>query len=215
MPERFRAGLSRYFTQEQLRLLGSARIGIAGAGGLGSNAALMLARSGISDFVLIDHDCVEASNLNRQQYWPEQLGQPKVEALSKHLLALNDAIRIEALYESLTPASLPEIVKKAKIWIEALDGPETKKMFVEGALLSGARVASASGLAGFGGAAMKKCSYGNLVIVGDLVTSIDVAPPLAPRVTQAAAMLADCVLEFVLLPPPARDGLSQTNPVWK
>ena len=56
----------RYFTQEQRQLLAAARVGLAGAGGLGSNAAMMLARCGVGALVLVDGDSVEPSNLNRQ-----------------------------------------------------------------------------------------------------------------------------------------------------
>lgn len=52
-------------------------IGIAGLGGLGSNIAMMLARSGIRHFVLADFDIVDESNLNRQHYFPEHLGRKK------------------------------------------------------------------------------------------------------------------------------------------
>ncbi|MBD5640808.1 MAG: sulfur carrier protein ThiS adenylyltransferase ThiF [Desulfovibrio sp.] len=202
MPARFRNGLARYFTPEQLAALSSAKIGIAGAGGLGSNAAMLLARSGIENFIIVDHDHVEPSNLNRQHYWPDHLGLPKVEALAAQLLALNDQIRIEKLQQQLEPDSMAAIAGKANIWVEALDAPETKKMFVESALLAGAKVAAASGLAGFGGPPMRKRRSDNLIIVGDYVTSIEMAPPLAPRVTQAAALLADSVLEFILGPAP-------------
>ena len=43
-----------------------ARVAIAGLGGLGSNIAIMLARTGIGHLHLIDFDIVEPSNLNRQ-----------------------------------------------------------------------------------------------------------------------------------------------------
>ena len=78
MGNSLRQGLSRYFLPEQLNKLRAARVGLAGAGGLGSNAALMLARCGVEDLLLLDDDVVEPSNLNRQQYWPCHLGRPKV-----------------------------------------------------------------------------------------------------------------------------------------
>ena len=46
-----------------------ARVVIAGLGGLGSNIAIMLARMGVGHLHLIDFDTVDASNLNRQQYY--------------------------------------------------------------------------------------------------------------------------------------------------
>ena len=57
------------------------KIGIAGLGGLGSNIAMMLARSGIRHFVLADFDTVDESNLNRQHYFPAHLGRKKTECM--------------------------------------------------------------------------------------------------------------------------------------
>ncbi|EHO21906.1 thiamine biosynthesis protein ThiF [Fusobacterium necrophorum subsp. necrophorum] len=45
------------------------KIGIAGCGGIGSNVAYHLIRSGISEFKFGDFDIVEASNLNRQFFF--------------------------------------------------------------------------------------------------------------------------------------------------
>ena len=70
------------------------RVGIAGAGGLGSNCAWMLVRSGFTDFVIVDHDRVEASNLNRQFFFARQVGMPKVQALSENLLAINPDVKV-------------------------------------------------------------------------------------------------------------------------
>lgn len=192
------AGLARYLSPEQLQRLRHVRVGVAGAGGLGSNAALMLARSGVEHFLLLDDDVVEASNLNRQQFWPRHLGRPKVEALAELLRELNPAISIDARPVRLSPVNLPELLPLCPIWLEALDAPEAKTMLVEAALLQGAHIASASGMGGYGGPPMQKRHLGRLTLVGDFSTDVLMAPPLAPRVTEAAALLADAVLEFVL-----------------
>lgn len=197
-PNCLRAGLGRYLHTDELAVLASARIGIAGAGGLGSNTAMLLARSGIGNFLIIDPDRIEPSNLNRQHYWPDQIGLAKVEALKTQLLRLNPDIRVETSQSMLTADNLLNVLEGAPIWVEALDEAKTKKMFVEKALLSGCRVASASGLAGYGGEPMRKRQLGNLVIIGDFKSAVGTDPPLAPRVVQAAALLADCVLEFLL-----------------
>ncbi len=76
-------GLLRYTSPDTLERLARVRMLIIGAGGLGSNVAFMLARSGIRRFILVDRDRVEASNLNRQAYFPADLGRPKVEALAE------------------------------------------------------------------------------------------------------------------------------------
>ena len=196
-----RDGLSRYFCRRQLERLRSVRVGVAGAGGLGSNAALMLARSGVERLLIVDCDVVDASNLNRQQYWPRHLGRPKVHALADLLLELNADIQVDARCERLCEENLSTIVGLCPIWVEALDAPETKALLVNAALSAGCRVAGASGLAGFGGPAMIRKRMGRLTLVGDFVSDISDAPPLAPRVVEAAALLADAVLEFILEEP--------------
>lgn len=191
-------GLARYLSPDQLATLRAARVGIAGAGGLGSNAALMLARSGVGNLVLVDDDVVDASNLNRQQYWPRHVGRPKVEALAELLQELNPEMGVDARRMRLDQNNMAEVLPACPIWVEAFDGPDDKTLLVETALLGGYRIASASGMGGWGGKAMGKRYLGNLVLVGDFSTDILLAPPLAPRVTEAAALLADAVLEMVL-----------------
>lgn len=191
-------GLPRYFDNDQLARLAAARVGIAGAGGLGSNAALMLARSGVGGFTLVDCDVVEASNLNRQQYWPRDIGRPKVDALRDRLLELNPELEIESRQIRLDARNTPEILQKCPLWVEAFDDPQAKAMLVELVMLSGRKCASASGMGGYGGPPMTRRKLGNLILVGDFSSDILRHPPLAPRVTQAAALLADAILEFIL-----------------
>ena len=126
------------------------------------------------------------------------MGRPKVEALAELLLELNPEICLETRRLRITQANAAEVLAASPIWVEAFDAPDDKTLLVETALLSGRRVASASGMGGWGGKAMGKRRLGNLVLVGDFTTDILVAPPLAPRVTEAAALLADAVLEMVL-----------------
>lgn len=200
MSEAFRRGLERYLSPGQLSRVRAVRIGIAGAGGLGSNAAMILARCGIEQMLVIDHDIVEHSNLNRQHYWPGQIGLPKVQALAAHLQMLNEHMQLQTMQCSLNANNLPDIVAAADIWLEALDDAFTKKIFVDAVLGADRKVVCASGIAGYGGRPLKKRILGNLAAVGDFETSTDGSPPLAPRVMQAAAMMADCVLEWVLRP---------------
>jgi sulfur carrier protein ThiS adenylyltransferase len=204
MPGVFEQGLRRHLPPEQLARLAAARVGLAGAGGLGSNCAVMLARSGIGQLVLVDGDVVDASNLNRQHYFPRHVGQSKVLALSEQIRELGD-LRIDARRIRLDARNIPDILALAPIWVEALDDPATKCLFVEEALRAGVFCASASGLAGWGGPPMQRrvLTYKDvsprLVLVGDFTSAVSqILPPLAPRVMQAAAMQADAVLEHIL-----------------
>ena len=77
--------MASHLDAEQRVRLSSACVGLAGAGGLGSNCATLLARCGVGRLVLVDFDVVSLSNLNRQNFLPEHVGRLKVEALASML----------------------------------------------------------------------------------------------------------------------------------
>lgn len=192
-------GLNRYLDTAQLQALAGVRVGFAGCGGLGSNAAMLLARCGVQHMVLVDDDVVDASNLNRQHYFPAHVGQPKVTALHEQLLTLNPHMDATCCQCRLHKDNIPALLDTADIWVEALDDAGMKRQLVEACLAASCFVVSASGIAGFGGPPMHKKMLGQkLVLVGDFTTDIAMAPPLAPRVMQAAAMQADAVLAYIL-----------------
>ena len=162
-------------------------------------ATELLHESGVKvTTMVVDDDVVDASNLNRQQYWPRHVGRPKVEALAELLLELNPAMQVETRRLRMDQHNIGTVLPSCPIWVEAFDGPDDKTLLVETALLGGYHIASASGMGGCGGAPMGRRNLGALVLVGDFTTDILMAPPLAPRVTEAAALLADAVLEMVL-----------------
>lgn len=196
----FASGLQRYLNDEQRTRLRQACIGIAGAGGLGSNCAVMLARSGVEHFVLVDYDVVDASNLNRQQYLAHHVGMLKVQALSDVLRAINPAIFITAIKQKICTAGDLTLFRECSLVVEAVDDASTKRMIVENCVSEQKTVIAASGMAGWGGCAMQQRQLGNhLIIVGDFCNEVSEGmPPLAPRVTMAAAMQADAVLQCLL-----------------
>lgn len=195
-----REGLARYLRPEQLARLAGARIGIAGAGGLGSNVAVLLLRSGIRHFVLVDKDRVEPSNLNRQFYWPEDVGKTKVEALTARMLQLEPEAECVRHALAICADNAVALFSGCDVVVEALDGADEKAAFSSLWLAAGLYVVAASGIAGYGLPPMQARHIGgSFVCVGDFSTAVDErAPPLAPRVMQAAAMQADVVLARVL-----------------
>lgn len=71
-------------------------VAIFGLGGVGSFVADTLARSGIGKFVLIDHDTISLSNLNRQLYaLHSTLGKYKVDIAKERILDINPDCKIE------------------------------------------------------------------------------------------------------------------------
>lgn len=197
----FERGLGRYLDEGFIAFLRTVRVGIIGAGGLGSNCAMHLVRSGFSDLVLADPDAVEPSNLNRQHFTLAQVGRPKALALRDNLLAVNPDARIMAHVRAVDAGNMAEIFGDCRAVVEAVDDARTKKLVVETLLPTGRLVVGASGLGGAGVAGRMRVSrpLPNLVLVGDLTTPCDAAtPPLSPGVGMAAAMQADAVLHHFL-----------------
>ena len=197
----FERGLGRYLDEGFIAFLRTVRVGIIGAGGLGSNCAMHLVRSGFSDLVLADPDTVEPSNLNRQHFTLAQVGRPKVLALRDNLLAVNPDARIMAHVRAVDAGNMAEIFGSCRAVVEAVDDARTKKLIIETLLPTGRLVVGASGLGGAGVAERMRVSrpLPNLVLVGDLTTPCDAAtPPLSPGVGMAAAMQADVVLRHFL-----------------
>ena len=97
----FEKGLMRYIGEEKLEKLKKVKVGIAGAGGLGSNCAFNLVRSGFYKFKIVDFDVVEPSNLNRQFFFLDQLGMPKVLALEENLRRINPEVRIDFIQQKV------------------------------------------------------------------------------------------------------------------
>jgi len=132
--------------------LSNSSVGIAGAGGLGSNAAVALARAGIGKLILVDFDKIEESNLDRQYYFLDQVGKIKVEALKDNIKRINSTVKVESLNQKLEKGSMEKPFHDVDVIIEALDNAETKTEFIEEILLklTDKPIVAASGVAGYG-----------------------------------------------------------------
>jgi sulfur carrier protein ThiS adenylyltransferase len=185
--------------EAKLAKIEKARIGIAGAGGLGSNCAACLVRTGFRNFTIADFDSVDGANLDRQFYFEDQVGMKKVDALRGNLLRINLALELQMLPVRLEASNLLKVFADCDVVVECLDLAEAKQMLVSGMLPTGKLIVSASGLGGFGSSDELKVHRlkPNLILIGDLASDIKNAPALAPRVSIAAAKQADVVLEFV------------------
>lgn len=188
------------FGEERFKKIQSVKIGIAGAGGLGSNCAFNLVRSGFRQFTIIDFDRIDPSNLNRQFYFYDQAGMAKVRALEQNLKRINPDIHGEFIEKKIEADNICECFRNCDIVVEAFDRPEYKSLFVEKLLNTGKFLVCASGLAGWGNSdALTVCRVkSNLVLIGDQVSDFKQAVPISPRVNIAAAKQADEILAFVL-----------------
>ncbi len=194
-----------FFAQREprvLEILLKSTVGIAGAGGLGSNAAVSLARVGVGKLIIVDFDRVEPSNLNRQQYFIEQLGRVKVEALLENLKRINPFSEYEIHHECLTPENIPRTFRSVDLLIEAFDRADQKHMLMECWLTNfpAKPIILASGLAGFGrNETLHTRRMGNLYICGDEEGAPEVGiSPMAPRVGIVANMQANLAVELLV-----------------
>jgi sulfur carrier protein ThiS adenylyltransferase len=195
----FEKGLVSYISEEKLERLKKVKVGIAGAGGLGSNCAINLVRSGFHKFKIVDFDVVEPSNLNRQFFFLNQLGMPKVLALSENLKRINPDIKIEALQLRVQKSNAKGLFDDCDVVVEAFDRVPCKTMMAEEFILSGKFFVCASGLAGWGNSDEIKVRkvHDKFYMVGDFVTEVEEGvPPISPRVNIAAAKQADLILSY-------------------
>jgi sulfur carrier protein ThiS adenylyltransferase len=177
-------------------------VGIAGCGGLGSNCAVALARCGIGKLVIADFDMIQESNLNRQYFFFDQVGQKKAFALKENLQRICPWIEVEAHEVKLGEGNIPKLFAKCDIVVEAFDLAVMKQMIIETVLteMPDKYIISGVGLAGYGSTdRFKKITSGKLIVCGDMETEVsDDLPPIAPRVAIVANMQADAVIELLI-----------------
>ncbi len=126
------------------------KVAILGLGGLGSNIAVSLARVGIGEITLVDYDVVEPSNLNRQQYFIENIGMKKSYALKSILEKINPFVKVNAIDLYITKDKA-DFLKENDVIIEAFDSAENKAMICNYVLtnLREKYLIASSGMAGY------------------------------------------------------------------
>lgn len=184
---------------EKLR---AARVTVVGLGGLGSNIAIMLTRMGVGYLHLIDFDKVDVSNLHRQQYFVEQVGLYKTQALASTLRKINPHIDLELSCVKLDEHNLADLLKDETIICEALDKAEIKAMLVNGVLgnFTDKIIIAASGMAGLddGNLIQARRISKNLYLCGDGVSDCESESLYAARVALCAAQQAHLVQRIIL-----------------
>lgn len=191
------------FPEEMRTKLRNARVAVAGLGGLGSNIAVMLARSGVGELLLVDFDTVDVTNLNRQMYLIPQLGKPKAEALPEILYQINPYLTYRSVCIKVTPDNVKELFSEYPIVCEAFDKPDQKAMLVRELLMQCPKtiVVSGNGMAGYADAnEIRTCQVmKRLYVCGDQSTDVGNGIGLiAPRVAVCAAHEANKVMQLIM-----------------
>lgn len=200
-PDQLDAMMRSRHTPHLHECLKSATVGVAGAGGLGSHVAIALARMGVGKLIIADFDRVEPSNLNRQAYNVDDIGEFKVMAIKRILKSVNPYCAVESIQIKLDKDNVSDIFGMCDVFVEALDSHCYKAEIVESMLINQTMpIVAASGVAGYGTAnAIKtKRQLGRVYMVGDGETAADFDIGLmAPRVMIAAAHQANMVVRLL------------------
>jgi bacteriocin biosynthesis cyclodehydratase domain-containing protein len=110
---------------EAQRRLRASTVAVLGCGGLGTWALGAIASLGVGRLVLVDHDNVELSNLNRQiLYSPADIGTPKVECAARWVASFDPAIEVVAHREQVGSAEqVSSLVRGADALLQLADWP--------------------------------------------------------------------------------------------
>ena len=181
----------------------SAAVAICGLGGLGSNIAVSLARAGVGKLILIDFDKVDITNMHRQQYKTNQIGQYKTDALSDNLKETAPYIELITHTVRVTEDNAVEFLEEADIICEAFDDAEAKAMLTNLVLekMSDKFLVAASGMAGFGSANTIKTRkvMSRFYLCGDEESDVQSEGSLvSSRVMLCAAHQAHTVLRILV-----------------
>lgn len=190
------------FSEDIYEKLQSSSAAIAGLGGLGSNIAVMLTRTGIGKLKLVDFDRVDLSNLNRQVYDIRHLGQHKTEALAARLREINPYIDLEVYEGRVNAENALQIFNGYTYICEAFDQPEAKAMLAEQILCgTEAYLVAGSGMAGYGDADLihtRKINERFFVCGDETADAANGMGLMAPRVAVCAGHQANKIIQLIL-----------------
>ena len=145
---------------------------------------------------------MELSNLNRQYYFLDDIGQYKADALVKHLRQINPYADLHAQVVKVTAENIPTLLGSCDIICEALDDASGKAMLVSTVLRtwSDKKVIAGSGIAGFGKAEeiTSKRITKNLYRCGDGSSDFHDLPLCGARVALCANQQALLVTRIIL-----------------
>ena len=188
--------------KELQKKFSDAAVAVCGLGGLGSNIAISLARAGIGKLILIDFDRVDITNLHRQQYKADQVGQYKTEALSNNLKEIAPYVQTEFHTVKITEENCAALLSEADVICEAFDNADCKSMLTDSVLenLPDKYYVAASGMAGIGNAndIRTRKITDKFYLCGDGVSDVNSSEGLfSSRVMLCAAHQAHAVLQIL------------------
>jgi len=183
--------------------INEAKVFLVGAGGLGAPIAYYLAAAGVGTIGIVDNDCVELSNLQRQViHNMDDLGKNKAVSAMETIQKLNPSVKVEIFTERLSTENIFGFLEKYDIVVDGSDNFPTRYLVNDACVLSG-----------------KPLSHGSVFRFHGQVTTI--VPGKGPcyrclfREPPPPGMTASCEEAGVLGVLPGMIGLLQATEVLK
>lgn len=126
------SGIQRLYGHEAFAWIQNAHFCVVGIGGVGSWAVEALARTGVGEITLIDHDDISISNTNRQIHTlVNSYGKSKVDAMAERILAINPDARVHAIDDFLSTNNMANHIQQGFDYvIDAIDSIKFKSELV-------------------------------------------------------------------------------------
>lgn len=133
--------------KKAINKLQQSKVAVFGIGGVGSFVVEALARVGVGELVLVDHDTIAESNINRQiQATHESIGKYKVEEMEKRIKQINPECKVITHKVFYQPDSKEKIIDETFDYIvDAVDNVTAKLFIIEQAKKYKVKVISAMG----------------------------------------------------------------------
>lgn len=135
------------FGSKGLQKLQNAHVLVAGVGGVGGFVCEALARAGVGQLTIIDHDIVSASNMNRQIIaLNSTLSQQKVAVMQQRIFDINPHCQVHTMSSFLTPDAMPDLFTNTYDFVvDAIDSLNCKVALVKAAVEANQKVISSMG----------------------------------------------------------------------
>lgn len=137
----------RMLDQEWLDKLQTKKVAVFGLGGVGSYVVEALVRNGIGEIVLVDHDVIDITNLNRQLYaLHSTIGMNKVDVAKARCLDINPNLKITTYKNFYLPdQGMESIFLDCDFVVDAIDTVKAKIALIENCYKENIRIISSMG----------------------------------------------------------------------
>ena len=113
--------------KDNVKKLNASKVAVFGIGGVGSYVVEALARAGIGNFILVDNDVIDVTNINRQIIATNKtIGKKKIELVKERILDINEKASVE-IYDMFFDDSSPDIFDNTISYVvDAIDSIKSK-----------------------------------------------------------------------------------------